>query len=445
MSTIDITITNVALPTIGKELNASPSALSQVSTSYLVAIACVLGTTAWLDRRFGSKAVLLSTIAVFTAASVLCGLAWSLPVLIIARVLQGIGGGVIGPVGLAMLYRAYPTAERVRITASTALVTGFAPILGPAVGGLLVSTASWRLVFFVNVPIGIFAIVYGLIKLPALARGQETHPLDVRGLILSVLGLGALVFGFSFGADTGWQNPFAAVAVVGGAALLAVFTIQALRSPAPLLKMSLLKSRFFGSAALTTFLGNGAFFGGLYVVALYLQRRLGLSPLEAGLLMLAEAIPVIAGAQLVSRVLMGKFSAQKIAITGLSGLTLTQVLMAVFSETATVPVFAVLLFLLGLAWSMVFIPVSITAFERIDHADTAHASTLLSSMRQIASAVGIAIASTALVIGVSGSSSYYWIAFAFLAIISAGSVAAAIWMHRVGDPQLATPVSSTNI
>ncbi|HYK27584.1 MAG TPA: MFS transporter, partial [Streptosporangiaceae bacterium] len=154
MSIMDATIVNVALPTIGRDFAVSPTAVDTISIGFLVSLAVFIPASGWLGDRFGGKRILLIAIVVFTVASALCGLATSLGELVVFRILQGAGGGMLAPVGMAMLYRAFPPEERIRASAILTLPTTFAPALGPVLGGLLVTDLSWRWVFYVNLPIG---------------------------------------------------------------------------------------------------------------------------------------------------------------------------------------------------------------------------------------------------------------------------------------------------
>src|SRR6201999_3219823 len=183
MSIMDATIVNVALPTIGRDFKVASTAVDSIAIAFLVSLAVFIPASGWLGDRFGGKRVLLTAIVVFTAASALCGLASSLGELVAFRVLQGAGGGMLAPVGMAMLFRVFPPEERIRASAILVVPTAFAPALGPVLGGLLVKYLSWRWVFFVNLPIGTAALIFGFIFLPS-RREATAGRFDVPGFLL---------------------------------------------------------------------------------------------------------------------------------------------------------------------------------------------------------------------------------------------------------------------
>ena len=193
MTIMDSTIVNVALPTIGRSFGVASTSVASVSIYFLVSLAVFMSASGWLGDRFGGKRVLLTAIVVFTVASALCGMAGSLAELDVFRVLQGAGGGMMAPVGLAMLFRAFPPAERLRASSILTVPTTLAPALGPVLGGLLVTELSWRWVFYVNVPLGILAIAFGALFLES-GNALQPGPFDTVGFVLAGASLGLLMF-----------------------------------------------------------------------------------------------------------------------------------------------------------------------------------------------------------------------------------------------------------
>src|ERR1700724_1778034 len=220
MSILDATIVNVALPTIGRDFGVSATAVDSISIAFLVSLAVAIPASGGLGDRFGGKRVLLTAIAVFTAASALCGLASSLGELVAFRILQGVGGGMLAPVGMAMLYRAFPPAERIRAAAILTVPTTLAPALGPVLGGLLVTDLSWRWVFYVNLPLGAAAFAFGPLSPQERAQAGPGR-FDLPGFLLSGLGLGLLMYGVSEGPNLGWRHSDVLATIAAGIVLLA--------------------------------------------------------------------------------------------------------------------------------------------------------------------------------------------------------------------------------
>src|SRR5438270_1274959 len=233
MSILDTTIVNVALATLGHDLHASISQIQWVVTGYMLSLAAVIPVTGWAARRFGAKQVYVLSLVLFTAGSALCGLATSTTELIVFRVLQGVGGGMILPVGQLMMAEAAGPQRMGRVMSIVAVPAMLAPILGPTLGGLIVQNMSWRWIFYVNVPIGAMAVIAALRVLPTVKPGP-TDRLDVKGLALMATGLPLLTYGLAeIGVTGGFSSPKVIVPIVAGVALIAVFAVHALRIPKP--------------------------------------------------------------------------------------------------------------------------------------------------------------------------------------------------------------------
>jgi EmrB/QacA subfamily drug resistance transporter len=393
MNIMDVTIVNVALPTIGREFHVRPDAVATVSIAYLVSLAVFIPASGWLGDRFGGRRVLLVSIVLFTGASALCGAADSLGQLVFFRVLQGAGGGLMVPVGMAMLFRTFPPSERVRASSITVLPTALAPALGPVIGGLFVTELSWRWVFYVNVPIGAAALTFGFLFL---AAQREEHPgrFDLIGFLLAASGLGLLMYGVSEGPFQGWGAPVTVAALVSGMVLLVALVWVELRQPEPLVAIRLFSDRLFGSASAVMALGSAAFIGTLFLVALFFQDGLGLSALQSGLNTFPEAIGVMAGSQVVTRLLYPSFGPRRIMVGGLLLLALGISLMALVDTETNLWWIRADMFIIGYAMAHVFVPSQAAGFATISTADTGRASTLFNALRQLGSAAGVALLTT---------------------------------------------------
>jgi EmrB/QacA subfamily drug resistance transporter len=395
MNIMDITIVNVALPSIGHQFHETTAALDSVAVGYLVSLAVFIPAAGWLGDRFGSKRMLLFAIAVFTGASVLCGLAQSLPELVAFRVIQGVGGGMLTPVGMAMLFRTFPPEERVRASSILTVPTAMAPAIGPVLGGLLVTDLSWRWVFFVNLPIGIVAFLFGLIFLDE-HRQPHPGPFDVPGFLLSGVGFALLMFGVSDGPSRGWGSPLILGSIVVGLVLIAWMVRVELRTKQPLLQLRLFGNRLFRSTSLVLFFAMAAFLGVLFVVPLFFQIALGLSALASGLNTFPEAIGVMVGAQLSSRIFYSRFGPRRLTSVGLVGLAVAMGLATQVGFDTNLWWMRILMFAMGLSMGPVIISSQAASFATVSNADTGYASSLFNSQRQLGSAVGVALLATVL-------------------------------------------------
>jgi EmrB/QacA subfamily drug resistance transporter len=437
MNIMDITIVNVALPTIGREFNLPPTAVDGIVIAYLVSLAVFIPASGWMGDRFGGKRVLLTAIAVFTLGSVLCGLAQNMTELVVFRVIQGAGGGMMAPVGMAMLFRVFPPSERVRAAGIITIPTTMAPALGPVLGGFLVTDLSWRWVFFVNLPLGIAAVTFGALML------EKTEPIDaglfdLPGFLLGGGGLGLLMYGVSTGPLNGWATRGVVITCVLGAALLAALVVVELRVPRPMVDLRLLKVRLFRSTNCVMFLSAAAFLGLLFLIPLYFQDARGLSALQSGLSTFPEAIGVMFGAQLASRIIYPRVGPRRHITGGLVALAIGTILLSRISLTTNLWDIRALMFLLGLSMAQVMVPNQAASFAMITPESMGRASTFFNTMRQVGSAVGVAVLSTVLIAATtshSGAASAepdmhaYHLAFLAAALFAVGAIGFSLSIH----------------
>jgi len=395
MTIMDITIVNVALPAIGKQFGESTASLDSVVIGFLVSLAVFIPAAGWLGDRFGMKRILLLAILLFTGASVLCGTAGSLSQLVVYRVVQGVGGGMLTPVGMAMLFRTFPPAERVRASSILTVPTAVAPAVGPVLGGLLVTQLSWRWVFFVNLPIGILAMLFGIFFLRE-QREPVKGRFDVPGFVLSGGGFALLMYGISAAPLKGWGSPVILGAIALGAVMIAAMIAVELRTSAPLLHIRLFTNRLFRSCSLVLVMAVSSFLGVLFVVPLFFQLALGLTALQSGLNTFPEAIGIMIGAQFASRFFYPRFGPRRLMSAGLVGVAVAIALMTRIGFTTDLWWMRLLMFAMGLAMAQVFISSQAASFATVTHAETAQASSLFNSQRQLGSAVGVAILTTVL-------------------------------------------------
>src|SRR5512133_1939318 len=271
LAILDATIVNVAIPTLGEDLHASISTIQWVMTGYLLAFASTIPLTGWASERFGVKRVWIASLLVFLAGSTLSGLAWSIDALIVSRVIQGAGAGLLMPVGQTILAQAAGPQRIGRVMSVIGVPLLLGPIFGPIIGGAIVGGASWRWIFFVNLPVGLVALALAWRLLPASAPrlGQR---LDLRGLLLLSPGLALFVYGMAEAGSAGGFGGRALVGISAGLALVIVFVRHALQlGKAALTDVGLFRSRGFAAAAGTNLLVGIALFGALILLPLYSQ------------------------------------------------------------------------------------------------------------------------------------------------------------------------------
>jgi EmrB/QacA subfamily drug resistance transporter len=290
MVILDNTVVNVALPTLGRVLNTDLSVLQWVISGYMLAQAAVIPLSGWLSDRFGAKRIYLISLILFTAGSALCGLAVNAPMLIATRVLQGVGGGMLMPIGMAVLYRLTPPQRRGEIFGLFGIPIMVAPALGPLLSGYLLQYADWRLIFLINLPVGILALVAGLKVLPSIAPGRSPGSLDWAGMVLGPLAFVAISFGVNQSTFAGWT----ALSTLGGIGLglvaLALFVWRELTVHDPILELRVFRVPAFTLAVLTQWAAFGAMFGTFFLVPLFLQQVRGYGAFETGLFTLPTAI-----------------------------------------------------------------------------------------------------------------------------------------------------------
>jgi EmrB/QacA subfamily drug resistance transporter len=390
IAVMDQTIVNVALAAIGRQFHTPATAVAGTVIDYQVSVALFIPAAAWLGDRIGPRQLLLGSIAIFTVASALCGLAGSLDELIAFRVLQGAGGGLMTPVGLTMLFRAFPQAERVRASAILVIPTALAPAVGPVIGGLFVTDASWRWVFYVNVPVGLFALAFG-----ALFLADQDHPeagrFDVAGFVTSSLGLGLLMYGVSEGPSTGWTAGPVVACIAAGVLLLAAMVIIELRATAPLLDLRVYADRLFRSASIVLTLTSVAFFGLIFLLSLFFQDGLHFSALQAGSTICPEAFGVIIASQIISRRIYPSVGPRRIMVAGLLLIACVAVVLSSASTGTSVWLLRVILFVMGFGVAAVFLPSQAAGFATVGAQRTSVASTIFNAQRMIGGAIGVAL------------------------------------------------------
>jgi EmrB/QacA subfamily drug resistance transporter len=412
MSILDTTIVNVALDDLSRELHSTISQIQWVATGYLLSLAAVIPLTGWAARRFGAKRVYIGSVVLFTLGSTLCGLAGSSTSLVLFRVLQGIGGGMIMPVAQMIMAEVAGPKRMGRVMAVVAMPAMLAPILGPVVGGLILQHFDWSWIFFVNVPIGIVAIALGLAMLPESELG-EAGELDVPGLALLVTSMPLIVYGLS---EIGTKESFTAPTVVWpifvGAALSVVFVWHALRARRPLLDLRLYRDRIFGAASLTTFGLGAALFGAMILVPLYYQQVRGESVVVTGLLVGPQGLGMLFTAPFTAR-LTERFGGGRVAVVGVSLLTLSSLPLAFIGADTSIVFLSLVLLLRGVGIGLSFMPTMTVAYASLRTDQLSDATPQMNVLQRLGGAIGTALLAVVLQRASAGASTPAELAGAF--------------------------------
>jgi EmrB/QacA subfamily drug resistance transporter len=390
MSILDTTIVNVALRTLGRELHSPISDIQWVITGYLLALGAVIPVTGWAARRFGAKQVYLTSLVLFTAGSALCGLSTSTAQLVVFRVLQGVGGGMIMPVAMIIMAQVAGPQRMGRVMGYVSMPAMIAPILGPVVGGLILQNLHWSWIFFVNIPIGVIAFALGWRLLPHTDSGQAGR-LDRLGLLLAPGGTAAIIYGVSeLGSGAPLGSGRVLLPFVGGVILVALYCVHALRVEHPLLDIRMYSNRVFAGAALTNFTVAGALFGAMVLVPLYYQIVRGESVVATGLLTGPQGLGALVAMPLASR-LTQRFGGGRVAMAGVTLLCLSTLPFTAIGAHTSIVLISLVLVVRGLSIGMCFMPAMTAAFGAMRPDQVADATPQINALQRIGGAIGTAV------------------------------------------------------
>lgn len=396
MSILDQTIVNIALPTLETSFGADVHSVQWVLTAYILTQGVVTPATAFFADRFGIKRFYIISLAAFTAGSALCGLAWSLPVLIFFRILQGAGGAALFPLSLTLLFREFPPQERGTAMGLFGVPALLAPAIGPTLGGYLVTSVGWQLIFYINVPIGIVAVILSFIFLREFR--QDAHArFDIPGFILAAVGLGAVLYGINVASTDGWSSSAVVAFMATGILALTIFTVYEImlanRGGRPLLDMRIFRNGAFTIGSVAYVFVIFSLFGGLFLLPLYLQNIRQLSAFQAGLILLPQAlasmVSVLVGGWLVDRIGVRAVMIPGLLLLGYANYELS--LMTIYSPYWWIQV---MLILRGVALGFTVQPLTVAILSEISSRDLPQASALNTVIRAVASSLGIGILAT---------------------------------------------------
>lgn len=419
------TTVSVALHELAIALDVAVETIAWVTTAYLLALCAAIPVVGWLQDLLGARRLWIAALGLFLLGSVLSGFAWDAPTLIVARVVQGVGGGLMMPLLTTILVQATPVRDRPRVTSIVALSTALGPILGPVVGGLVLGVADWRWIFWMNVPLALVGLVLAGRLIPRDWPRRRTR-LDVVGLLLLPPGLFAIVWGLASVKATGLA-PAVVVPALLGVGLLVAFVLWARRrGGAALVDLRVLRSRPTWAAAAVLFLSGAALHGAMFLLPLYWQQARGADALTAGLMLIPQGV-----GSLLSRVaalrLMAARGPRVVSTVGFAMTALATVPFALAGAGTAPLLLGAALLLRGLGIGMVVVPLLSVAFDGLEREEVPHASIVIRVAQQIGGSVGVAllavVVTTAAGPAAGGFAVAFWWAWGIAAVAVLLSVA----------------------
>jgi EmrB/QacA subfamily drug resistance transporter len=393
MESLDTTILNTAVPAIAHSLKVPPLSMKAVLASYTLSLAVFIPISGWMANRFGTRRVFASAIGIFTLGSFLCGLSNDIHLLVACRVLQGCGGAMMLPVGRLTMVRTFAKSELIDAMSFVAMPGLIGPMLGPLLGGLIIAYFHWSVIFFVNIPIGLFGLYMVYRHLPNY-REKRNYPLDIVGLVLFGSGISLLSYVLEVFGETSLSGREILGLLTISAALLGAYGLNSIRTAHPLLRLSLVRIRSFRVAVtgnIFTRLGIG---GIPFLLPLLYQVGLGYSPIQSGLLILPQAFAAMS-LKLTMPLILKAFGYRRVLIVNTLALGLMIFLFSTIDTGTPVWMIVLMAFAYGFLTSLQYTSMNTLAYADVNEREASGASTIASTVQQMAISFGVATASLA--------------------------------------------------
>lgn len=388
MEQLDSTIINTAIPSMAASLQVEPLSLKAVVSSYILSLAVGIPVSGWMADRFGTRRVFSTAVAIFTFASVLCGLALNVPMLVAARILQGMGAAMMMPVGRLTIVRTFPKGELLQAMNFVIIPALIGPLLGPTVGGLIVHWLPWRFIFFVNIPIGLAAQFMIHRHMPDY-RGDGPRPLDLIGLVLFGSGTALLSWLLEIFGEHRIDPTSAAILLVLSLSLLATYVFHSRRTRHPLLRLSLFRVRTFRVSVIGGFITRLGMGGLPFLLPLLYQLGLELPAWQSGLLMM-PAVAAAMGMKLLAQPILARFGYRRVLIVNTVMIGVAISLFSLVSPGTPLALIVLLGLTQGFFNSLQFSSMNSMAYADIHSADSSMASTMASALQQLSMSFGLA-------------------------------------------------------
>lgn len=395
---MDTSVVNVSLPHIQGSLSAGVDEVTWVLTSYLVSNAIIIPITGWLSSIFGRKRYLIFSIVLFTASSIACGAAPSLKFLVLARILQGLGGGGLQPLSQAILFESFPVAEHGLAMAAFGMGVVFAPILGPVVGGWITDNWTWRWVFYINLPAGILAVAMAAFLIHDPPYIKRTRPeVDYWGLALISIGLGCLQIVLDKGEREDWfESGFIVALTIIAAAALILFVLVELRSKHPVVNLRVFRDRTFTTGNIIMFMGFFCLFGSFVLLPLYVQNLMGYTAMWAGFVLGPGGIASLFIMPVAGNLMKKGVKPHGLLALGLALMAYSLFLMSGFNLEAGFSTIVWPRILQGFGLGLFFVPLSAATYMNIPREEMGNASGMFNLLRNLGGSFGVAFSTTML-------------------------------------------------
>ena len=393
MAILDSSIVNIALPKMMAVYNVSQEDAKWIITAYTLTLGAVIPLTGYLSNKFGTKNVYIYSLAFFTLGSLLCGVSSSNNMMIFSRILQALGGGMIMPVSMSILYDVIPPQERGVALGIWGIAAMAAPSIGPTLGGYIIEYLDWRLIFTLNIPLGIMGVFLSWILLKP-SKKTEIKKFDMIGFITSTIGVVSLLYVFGEG-EVDWNDLKNILLLIVGIFNLVMFVINELMIEEPLLDLRILKYMTFSMSIVISSLLNMALFGVVFVMPLFFQNLMGFSAMKTGLIMLPGAIST--GIMMpVGGKLFNKYGAKPLLIVGITIMAVTTYLLSGITTDTPISYMMLLLAIRGIGLGLGMMPVTTEGLNAVPHNQVPAASALSNTIKQIASSISVTMISTIL-------------------------------------------------
>lgn len=393
MAILDSSIVNIAIPKMMAVFGVSLDEVKWILTSYTLALGAIIPLTGFLGDTFGSKRLYIFALGMFTVGSLLCGFAWSNTSMIVFRIIQALGGGMIMPVGMSIIYQIIPPQERGMALGFWGIASMSAPAIGPTLGGYIIQHMDWRLIFNVNVPIGIVGIILAFILL----KDSPTKPFnnfDYLGFIFSTIGIVSILYVLGEGSAIDWSDIKNPLLIVLGCFSLILFIVNELTHDNPLLELRVLKIFDFSICQVTSCVLTFALMGGTYVLPVFLQNLRGYTPMQTGMILLPSALAM--GVMMpISGVLFDRIGAKPVVLPGIIILGLTSYILVDYIDfNTTKEAISMILCIRGLGLGLAMMPINTAGMNAVPLHLIAKASALSNTVRQVSASLSITIMTT---------------------------------------------------